>query len=129
MVKYGYSDVLAVLRIRDYRNFLLSRVFATLATQMQALVVSWQVYQMTKDPLALGLIGLVEAVVFIAFATGAGHFADRHEKRGIIFITQGVMLVCAVSFLSLTRWSGLSVHWLYAVVALTGLARSVRTSV
>jgi len=124
MTAYGYSDVWAVLRIRDYRNFLLSRVFATLATQMQALVVSWQVYQMTKDPLALGLIGLVEAVVFIGFATTAGHFADRHEKRRIVFVTQGIMLVCAIAFLNLTRWSGLSVHWLYAVVALTGLARS-----
>src|SRR5450432_2781207 len=104
-VVYGFSDALAVLRIRDYRNFLLSRVFATLATQMQALVVSWQIYQMTKDPLALGLIGLVEAVVFIAFATGAGHFADRHEKRRIIMATQGVLLICAVAFLGLTRWS------------------------
>src|ERR1039457_6535789 len=110
--QFGFSDVRAVLGIRDYRNFLLSRVFATLATQMQALVVSWQIYQMTKDPLALGLIGLVEAVVFIGFATMAGHFADRNEKRRIIFVTQGVMLVCAVAFLSLTRWSVLSVHWL-----------------
>jgi MFS family permease len=122
--KYGFSDVWAVLRIRNYRNFLLSRIFATLSTQMQALVVSWQIYQMTKDPLALGLIGLVEAVAFIAFATWAGHFADRHEKRGIIFWAQGILLVCAVAFMGLTHWSGLSVHWLYAVVALTGFARS-----
>ena len=82
MTKYGFADVWEVLKIRDYRNFLLSRIFATLSTQMQALVVSWQIYQMTKDPLALGLIGLVEAVVFIAFATWAGHYADRREKRG-----------------------------------------------
>jgi len=124
MSRYGFADVGTVLRIRDYRNFLLSRIFATLATQMQALVVSWQIYQMTKDPLALGLIGLVEAVVFIAFATPAGHFADRHEKRGIIFTTQGLLLACAAAFIGLTRWSGLSVYWLYAVVAFTGFARS-----
>src|SRR5579862_1691071 len=91
---------------------------------MQALVVSWQIYQMTKDPLALGLIGLVEAVVFIAFAVWAGHFADHHEKRRIILLTQGLLIACAAAFVTLTRWSGLSVHWLYAVVALTGLARS-----
>jgi len=120
----GFSDVRTVLRIRDYRNFLLSRVFATLATQMQALIVSWQVYQMTKDPLALGMIGLVEALAFIGFATWAGHYTDRHEKRNIIFVTQGLLLACAVAFLGLARWSGLSVSWLYAVVALTGVARS-----
>src|ERR1017187_3954645 len=115
----GFSDIRTGLHIRDYRNFLLSRVFATLATQMQALVVSWQIYQMTKDPLALGLIGLVEAIVFIGFATWAGHYADKHEKRKIIFVTQGLMLACTMAFIGLTRWSGLSVHWLYAVVALT----------
>jgi MFS family permease len=91
---------------------------------MQALIVSWQVYQMTKDPLALGMIGLVEAIAFIGFATWAGHFADRHDKRNIIFVTQGLLLVCTVAFLGLARWSGLSVIWLYAVVALTGVARS-----
>jgi len=121
---YGFSEALTVLRIRDYRNFLLSRIFATLSTQMQALVVSWQIYQMTKDPLALGMIGLVEAVVFIVFATWAGHFADRHEKRRIILITQGVLIACAAAFFALTRSSGLGVHWLYAVVGATGLARS-----
>src|SRR5450631_3699160 len=104
--QYGFSEVWAVLRIRNYRNFLLSRVFATLATQMQALVVAWQIYQMTKDPLALGMIGLVEAIVFICFATWAGHFADRHEKRAIILTTQGLLLVCAVAFVALTHGSG-----------------------
>jgi MFS family permease len=120
----GFSDVREVLKIRDYRNFLFSRVFATLALQMQALVVSWQVYQMTKDPLALGLIGLVEAVVFIGFATWAGHYADRHEKRKIIFATQGLLLACTIAFLGFARCPGLPVLWLYAVVAVTGLARS-----
>jgi len=124
VTRYGFSDVWEVLKIRDYRNFLLSRVFATLATQMQALVVAWQVYQMTKDPLALGLIGLVEAVVFIGFATWAGHYADRHDKRQIIFSTQRLLLGCTVAFVALSRWSGLTVHWLYAVVAVTGLGRS-----
>jgi MFS family permease len=120
----GFSDVIKILKIRDYRNFLLSRIFATLALQMQALVVSWQVYQLTKDPLALGLIGLVEAVVFIGFATWAGHYADRHEKRKIILWTQFLLLGCTVVFLGLSYYSRLTVGWLYAVVALTGYARS-----
>ncbi len=124
MSKYGFSDALQVLRIRDYRNFLLSRIFATLATQMQALVVSWQIYQMTKDPLALGLIGLVEAVVFIVFATWAGHFADQHEKRAIILNTQGLLVICAAAFFTLSRRPGVTVYWFYVVVAFTGLARS-----
>ena len=121
----GFSDVRAVLRIRDYRNFLLSRVFATLSTQMQALIVSWQIYQMTKDPLALGMIGLVEAVVFIGFATWAGHYADRHEKRNIIFVTQGLTLaLCGRFYRAFHGGPGHPLFGLYAVVALTGFARS-----
>ncbi len=91
---------------------------------MQALVVAWQIYQMTKDPLALGMIGLVEAVVFIIFATWAGHFTDRHEKRAIILTTQGVLLVCAATFFALSRRPGMTLYWYYGIVALTGLARS-----
>ena len=121
---YGFSDVLTVLRIKDYRNFLLSRVFATLSTQMLALVVSWQIYQMTKDPLALGMIGLVEAVMFIAFAPYAGHFADRQEKRRIILVTQWILLACILALYALTRAPSVTVYGFYAVIAVTGLARS-----
>src|ERR1700730_14883259 len=101
--KYGFGDSRAGLRIPDYRYFLLGRFAATLATQMQALIVSWQVYQLTKDPLALGLIGLVEAAVFFSFALWAGHFADRHEKKQIIIITQFAMLACTITLLMITH--------------------------
>lgn len=123
MGTYGFSESLAVLRIRDFRYFLASRFLATLATQMQATIVAWQVYQLTKDPLALGLIGLVEAVVFIAFSLWAGHVADRHEKRRTIQATQFVVLLCSVAFYQLSTMD-LRVHWFYGVIAVTGLARS-----
>jgi MFS family permease len=122
--KYGFGDSRAVLAIPDYRYFLLGRFAATLATQMQALIVSWQVYQLTKSALALGLIGLVEAVVFFSFALWAGHFADRHEKKGIIVITQLAMLVCTMALFFLSRSPHLRVSWIYGVIACTGLARS-----
>ena len=120
----GFGESLAVLSIRDYRYFLLSRFFATLATQMQALVVSWQVYQRTKDPLALGFIGLVEAVMFIGFALWGGHVADRNDKRALILRTQWVILACAGVFAMLSLRTTASVLWIYVVVAVTGVARS-----
>jgi len=119
-----FRESLAVLRIRDYRYFLLSRFLATLATQMQALVVAWQVYQLTKDPLALGLIGGVEAAVFMAFALWAGHVADRHEKRRIIFITQFVLLACTAGFWFMSDRESVTLLALYALIGITGLARS-----
>ncbi len=122
--RYGFSDSLAVLRVPRYPYFLLGRFAATLATQMQALIVSWQVYQLTKDPLALGLIGLVEAVVFFSFVLWAGHFADRHEKKSIILTTQIAMLACTGTLAAISRAPRLHVIWIYGVIALTGLARS-----
>lgn len=119
----GFAESLEVLRIRDFRYFLASRFFATLATQMQALVVSWQIYQLTKDPLALGLVGLIEAAVFILFSFWAGHFSDRREKRGIILFAQTLLLVCGLGLLILSH-RGVGVKAIYAVIALTGLARS-----
>ena len=121
---YGFGDSRAVLRIPDYRYFLLGRFAATLATQMQALIVSWQVYQLTKDPLALGLIGLVEAVVFFSFALWAGHFADRHEKKRIIVTAQVAVLVCTGALLAISQAPRVHVGWIYGVIACTGLARS-----
>jgi MFS family permease len=90
---------------------------------MQALVVSWQIYQMTKDALALGLVGLIEAVVFIFFSLSAGHFSDRREKRIIILSAQSTLLVCAAA-LAVISHEGARVWAIYGVVAATGLARS-----
>jgi sugar phosphate permease len=118
-----FNESLEVLRIRDFRFFLLSRFFATLATQMQGLIVAWQIYELTKDPLALGVVGLVEAAVFIAFAFFAGHYSDRREKRRIILSAQWMLLFCGLALLVLARRTP-SIWSIYAVVGLTGLARS-----
>src|SRR3954463_1014765 len=95
----GFAESLAVLRIRDFRLFLISRFCATLASQMQALVVSWQIYELTKDALSLGLVGLIEAVVFILFSLWAGHYSDRREKRRIIVVAQWVLVACGLALL------------------------------
>jgi len=119
----GFAESLEVLRIRDFRLFLFSRFCATLSSQMQSLVVSWQIYELTKDALKLGLIGLVEASVFIAFSLRAGHFADRREKRAIIVWAQVLLLGCALALVGISAAKP-NVWWIYAVVAATGLARS-----
>jgi len=69
-------DPYAALRIPNFRWYTLGALALTLAGQVQELVVSWQVYDVTRDPLSLGLIGLAEALPFI------GHVAIRN--RGTI---------------------------------------------
>lgn len=119
----NFSESLEVLRIRDFRLFLASRFCATVASQMQALIVAWQIYRLTHDPLMLGFVGLIEALVFIAFSLWAGRFSDRREKRAIILAAQGGLVLCAVAFWVVSI-RGATVGPLYAILAVTGLARS-----
>ncbi len=77
-------DPYAVLRIPEFRLFVLGRLCLTLALQIQAVVVGWQIYDLTQDPLALGLIGLAEAIPSIIVALYAGHVADSTSRKKII---------------------------------------------
>jgi len=120
----SFQDSLAVLSIRDYRYFLSARFLATLGMQMQGLVIAWQIYERTKDPFMLGLIGGVEAVVFISVALYAGHFSDRHEKRRIILITESVLLLCTLGLWWVSHAPDISIVWAYVLIGVTGLARS-----
>ena len=77
------EDPYAPLRFGAFRWFVGSLFPATLAQQVQAVVVGWQIYALTRDPLALGLIGLSEALPFIGVALFAGHVADRIDRNFI----------------------------------------------
>jgi hypothetical protein len=59
-------DPYAALRVSEYRAFLISSLTVFLATQIQSTVLGWQVYELTGDPLALGLVGLAEALPLFA---------------------------------------------------------------
>lgn len=92
-------DPYAVLRVRDFRFFLLTRFLLTLGFQMQTVIVGWQVYQITKNPLSLGLIGLAEALPFITSALFAGHVADIVRRKLIIQLGILVLFSCGLFLL------------------------------
>ena len=87
-------DPYAALRSRDYRWFITSLGFATLGMQMQGVVVGWQVYNRTGDPLALGLVGLAEALPFLTLALFGGHAADRVNSLWICMATTLSLALC-----------------------------------
>jgi MFS family permease len=119
------TDPYAALRIKDFRRILLSHATSTVAREGQMVVVGWQVYEQTHDPLSLGLIGLAEALPFIAVALFAGHAADRANRRLLaVFGTLG-MLVSAIALLVFTILPGAKPVWpVYLIVALSAIARS-----
>jgi len=122
-------DAYAVLRVGVYRRFLAFRLFTTIAVQMQGLIVGWQVYELTKDPLALGLIGLAEAIPNILTALFAGHAADRYNRKGIILLFSalflaGTLLLYLFSLRPQLFLSGPGVLPIYVVVMISGISRA-----
>lgn len=122
------SDPYAAIRIRDFRLFILSRLFITLAIQIQGVVVGWQIYELTKDPLSLGLIGLAEAIPAITVSLYAGHLADVVERKKIILACVGLLSFCSMALLYFTTHLGVhliqtSAFAIYAVIFVSGIAR------
>ncbi len=119
-------DPFAVLKVADFRLLLLSRTLLTIALQVQGMAVGWQIYELTKNPLALGLIGLAEVLPAITVSLYAGHLADIVDRKTIIsmsvlvlFLSIGSLSIISLSHLSLALTCAL----IYAIIAISGLAR------
>jgi len=86
-------DPFAVLRVKEFNFFLTNKFFFTLGIQMQSVIVGWQIYALTKDVFALGMIGLAEAIPFIAVSLFSGHVADHFDRKKIILLFTFLLLV------------------------------------
>ena len=74
-------DPYAALRYKEFNIFLVIRFILVIGWSMQFIIVEWEVYNLTKDPLSLGLIGLVEVIPAVSMALFAGHIVDQNEKK------------------------------------------------
>jgi MFS family permease len=121
-------DPYAALRIANFRWYISSLMAMTVATQIQAVVVGWQIYDLTHDPFSLGLIGLAEALPFIGVALFAGHVADRMNRLRIALAALAALFLCSVALLAFTLSPGViapgRVWPIYVVIFLSGIARS-----
>ncbi|MCC6411801.1 MAG: MFS transporter [Saprospiraceae bacterium] len=120
----------AALRQPDYRFFLAMRMSTTLAIQIMSVSVGYFMYDLTGDPLMLGLIGLAEAVPAISISLWAGHIADKYNRRSLIVGCISLLLVCAIALLTLV-WNRESlpqatlIAGIYTVIFFTGVARGM----
>jgi MFS family permease len=126
------SGPYAALKVPDFRLFVTARFCITLAIQIQGVVVAWQVYDLTHDPLSLGIIGLAEAIPSIGVSLYAGHIADIVQRKKIILTCLSTLLVCSVALLFFTLDVGSAllqygVTSIYAVIFLSGVARGFLT--
>lgn len=112
------------IQTSNVHRWLASRFFSNFAKQMQDLVVYWQVYQLTKDPLALGFLGLSQALPFIGIALWAGHMVDRHEKRGFLIFSEVGHLTATLGLFALTFLPNPPLFVFYVCIGLVGFFSS-----
>ncbi|WP_339893428.1 MFS transporter [uncultured Algibacter sp.] len=125
------NDPYAALRIKEFNIFLLVRFVLVFGWSMQFIVIEWQVYSITKDPLSLGIIGLMEIIPAFTMALFAGHIVDQKEKRNLFALCIAAFSLISLGLFLLTsdevvgNWSTKSILYsIYALVFFGGFLRS-----
>jgi MFS family permease len=106
------------LRHRDFRWFVIGLFISIIGTWMQVAAQAWLVYDLTKSPLYLGIVGACGSLPILLFSLPAGVIADRFRKRTIVFVTQSIAALQAV-LLALLVHTGVVRVW--HVMALAGM--------
>ncbi len=124
-------DPYAALRFKEFNVFLGVRFAMVFAWSMQFIVIEWQVYSLTKDPLSLGLIGLMEIIPAIVMALFAGHVVDQNEKRNLLVkcilgfsvISLGLFIISLPSVVAQTETKTI-LYSIYLLVFIGGIVRA-----
>ncbi len=107
-----------------YRNFWVARFLSAFSIQMLAVAVGWQIYDLTRDPLDLGLIGLSQFAPAVVLVLITGAAADRYGRRNIMLLSETAFFIVALGLFLLT-WHGLtSPVPVFALLVLMGIARA-----
>ncbi len=108
-----------------FSYYMLARFFIVASLEMQSVAVGWQVYDITKRPLDLGLVGLAQFLPGIFLFLVAGHAADRFDRRRILLTCYGGLAACSGLLLLLSFVASRSVYWIYLVLLLLGIVRTI----
>lgn len=125
------KDPYASLRIREFNIFLFVRFLLVFGWSMQFIIIEWQVYSLTKNPLSLGIIGLIEVIPAVSMALFAGHIVDQKEKRNLLalciaafsLISFGLFFITLPEF-TLHYSKQTSLYLIYVLVFFGGFLRS-----
>lgn len=125
------KDPYAALRIKEFNIFLIVRFALVFGWSMQFIIIEWQVYSITKNPLSLGIIGLMEVIPAVSMALFAGHVVDQKEKRNLLALCIGLFSLISLGLFLLT-WPVIISDWstkrilysIYGLVFFGGFLRS-----
>src|SRR2546430_5194799 len=112
------TDVRAAFRYPAFLRFQLARFCIVVATEMQAVAVGWQVYEITRRPLDLGLVGLAQFLPGVVLFLASGHAADRFNRRKLLITCYGGFAVCSALLLAIAAGEIRTVSPIYLVLVL-----------
>jgi MFS family permease len=107
-----------------FLRYWLSRLASSFAVQIQTVAVGWQVYDLTRDPLDLGLVGLSQFLPALMLVLVTGAVADRYRRRTIMAVCLAVEALCAVALLAFTLSGSTNVLLVFLILAAFGTARA-----
>ncbi len=130
MKKLLSREAFAVLHVKDFRLYLLLRIFLTMGTLMQSVIVGWQIYDITHNVLWLGFIGLTEVIPQVGISLFAGHYIDIWNRKKIAAFTIMILVAGAISLLvysiNIEYFSSrFGVYPIFIAIFLTGLSRGI----
>lgn len=109
---------------RDFRAAMVARALSVTGAQMQTVAIGWHVYEVTRQPLDLGLVGLAQFVPAVALSLVAGHAADRVERRSILLAYHVGMVAAAIALFVIARSGTPSIVPIYGVAMMLGVLRT-----
>lgn len=114
----------AAFRHRSFLSYWAARFLTTFATMIVSVAVGWQMYDLTRDPLDLGLVGIVQFLPSLLLVLVTGVVADRFGRRLIMALSVVVEAICALALLALTLRGISGPLPIFAVLAVFGVARA-----
>jgi MFS family permease len=123
-VNHDLADDPKLLRLPSFLRFWSARTCSTIAFQVTAVVVGWQVFTLTNSTFELGLVGLMQFLPMLVFTLPAGHVADRYDRRTVIRLCQTAEALAAAGLAVGSYGGWLGVHGIFAAVAVIGAART-----
>ena len=112
-------DPYASFRYPEFCYLIAASFLLTMALMIQEVAIGYELYRITHDPMALGLIGLVEAIPFISFTLYGGHVADRNSKRKVLMCSVGGIALSSMMLQFFTRQQD-QIHQPVLLVAIYG---------
>ena len=115
---------LSAFRYSNFTLFTVARFFLVAALEMQSVAVGWQIYEITRRPLDLGLVGLAQFLPVILLFLPAGHAADRFNRKRLVLLCYIGFAFCYALLLEIARAKIHNVTFIYAVLVLLGVVRA-----